>query len=323
MSIFRPVPTAIWNDDTYLAMSPEQKLLFLYIHTSPAATQCGIYKISTRVGGFHLGFTHTPFDSALRGLCAAFPDLVAYDQHTNEIAILQHPKNVLTNASPKIWKQVAGELRNVKSQELLKLVIARNSATASAPYLQRLRQIQMEVINAGKNKNDFHGELYNPAENQVVTEEIEKEKEIEIEIEKYTPKKSPERATPKPHLIKDCCTDFDIFIGGDGLDWNTDKKEVVGVSKLITRLRDRLVKQGEIATDEKVRENFNLFLKMTKDLNDAWLNNHFTPAVLNSQFNNLLIRFRNGKSGNSKNNGGISADTVRETFEILFAEGGI
>lgn len=318
MSIFRPVPTAIWNDDTYLSMSPEQKLLFLYIHTSPSASQCGIYKISTKVGGFHLGFTHAPFDSALRGLCAAFPDLVAYDQHTSEIAILQHPKNVLTNASPKIWKQVAGELRNVKSQQLLKQVISVNSATASAPYLQRLRQLQMEAINASKEK---HGDFHKSTENQGVNREIEKE--IEIEVSTKVDTKSPKSATEKPHLIKILCTDFDQFIGGDGLDWNTDKKEVVAVSKLINRLRERLKKQGEIATDERIRENFNLFLKMSKDLNDTWLNNHFTPAVLNSQFNNLLIRLKNGKAGSKNNNGGISADTVRETFEILFAGNGV
>lgn len=327
MSIFRAVPTGIWNDDTFLSMSPEQKLQYLYLHTAPNATQCGIYKISFKVASFHLGFTHAPFESALRGLCAAFPELVMYDEETGEIALLNYPRQLLTNASPRIWKQVTGELRNVKSIQLLKEVIKRNSATAGAVYLQRLRQLQTEGINQRKNKK--HGEVYNTPENQGVKEE----KEIEKEIEKESNTVSPRSATgkvgkaggeeKKPHLIKDLCTDFDRFIGGDGIDWKTDKKEVVAISKLINRLRERLNKQGEIATDERIRENFWLFLEMCRDLNDNWLNNHFTPAILNSQFNNLIIRFRNGNANKASRAAGsvVTENAVREAFSILFADG--
>ena len=129
------------------------------------------------------------------------------------------------------------------------------------------------------------------------------------------------RAKPtdkKPHLIKDLCTSFDEFIG-DGISWNG--KEVKAVDDLKKKLVERIRKTGEIDTDERIRENFALFLQMTRDLNDNWLNDHFTPATLNSQFNNILIRLKNGKG--TRKNSGISADTVKQTIEILFAGNGI
>ena len=123
----------------------------------------------------------------------------------------------------------------------------------------------------------------------------------------------------KPHLIKDLCTAFDDFIGGDGISWTG--KEVKAVDELKKKLVERIRKTGALDTEERIKENFALFLQMTRDLNDNWLNDHFTPATLNSQFNNLIIRLKNGKG--TRKNSGISADTVKQTLEILFAGNGI
>ena len=115
---------------------------------------------------------------------------------------------------------------------------------------------------------------------------------------------------------------FDAFIGEPGLTWSG--KEVKAVSELKKKLADRLTKQGAIATDERIKENFSLFLEMTQALNDNWLNNHFTPATLNSQFNNIVIHIKNGKANKASRTTGavVTDDAVREAFSILFAEGG-
>ena len=169
MAQYRPVPTITWVDDTLLSMSPEQKLIFLYLHTCPSSTQCGIYKLPLKTMGFHLGYTQSPVESALVGLCAAFPDFVAYDRTYGEVALLQYPKHILTNANNKVLNVAASELSEIQSIELLKAMIAQNSATINQMYLSRLRQIQMLKINAERFKNEnelLDGDLLQDIENQ-------------------------------------------------------------------------------------------------------------------------------------------------------------
>lgn len=155
---YRSVATTIWTDDTILSMSPEQKLLFLYLHTSPYSSACGIFKLQFRTMSFQVGLMGDPFESALRGLCAAFPDFVAVDWKTGEVALLQYPRQTLIDMSPgqggKLYAHIRKEVEKVESQYLLRELIARNSATLSAAYLEQLRRLQMRVINAGKIEAD-------------------------------------------------------------------------------------------------------------------------------------------------------------------------
>jgi len=174
--MYRSVSTSIWADDSILSMSPEQKLLFLYLHTNPYASACGIYKLQLRTMGFQLGLIHAPMESALKGLCAAFPDFVAVDWATMEVALLQYPGQTLITAGTRVLAHVGKEIEKVESQYLLRELIARNSATLSKPYLAHLRRLQMERINEDKN----HGDLL-----QVVdVQQDDRKREIEKEIEK-------------------------------------------------------------------------------------------------------------------------------------------
>lgn len=164
-------------------MSPEQKLIFLYLHTCPASTQCGIFKLPIKTAGFQLGYTTSPVESALRGLCAAFPDFVAWDATTGEVGLLQYPKQTLIEANNRVLSVVVNELKDVKSIYILRQMIAQNSATIGKMYLSRLRQIQMENLNkiGGENVNVIPCvELPQPT----VIQLLEPEREIEREKER-------------------------------------------------------------------------------------------------------------------------------------------
>ncbi len=192
MAQYRPVPTITWVDDTLLSMSPEQKLIFLYLHTCPASTQCGIYKLPLKTMGFHLGYTQSPVESALIGLCAAFPDFVAYDRTCGEVALLQYPKHILTNANNKVLNVAASELSEIQSIELLKAMIAQNSATINQMYRSRLRQIQMLKINADRAKNEnelLDGDLLKGIENQ--QDAPKRESKVNIKESKVKEKEEP------------------------------------------------------------------------------------------------------------------------------------
>ena len=209
-------------------MSPEQKLLFLYLHTNPYASACGIYKMQLRTMGFQLGLMHTPFESALKGLCAAFPDFVAADWQTGEVALLQYPKQVLISATGRALAVVAKEVEGVESQFLLRELIARNSATINKPYLEQLRRLQMRAINAGKIapivkdcrvvvvEPDFHGDLPKVVENQE-DDRKKKVKESKGKKEKEITPACEDVFVPivKPDFIQ-VAKDMAEYVGGDG-----------------------------------------------------------------------------------------------------------
>lgn len=155
-------------------------MLFIYLHTSQYVTQCGIYKLQMKTMGFHLGYTSSPVENALIGFCAAFPDFVAWDKETGEVALLQYPNLFLKDAPKKIWNYVIKELAGVQSMELLKKVIEKSSATTSKPYLSRLRSLNMEIQNAKRdNANTLLdiGLMQSVEDEQVISEKEKKRKE--------------------------------------------------------------------------------------------------------------------------------------------------
>jgi uncharacterized phage protein (TIGR02220 family) len=176
---YRNVATAIWTDDAFLSMSPEQKLLFLYLHISPYSTSCGIFKLKPKTMAFQIGLSQEPFESALRGLCSAWPDFVAVDWDSSEVALLQFPRQLLIQANGKTMAIVEKDLRHVESQALLQAVIAQNSASLSKPYLSQLRRLQMQKINELDVNTFLHGDVALAADNQQDAPLIEIEREIE------------------------------------------------------------------------------------------------------------------------------------------------
>lgn len=170
---YRPVATTTWTDDIILGMSPEQKLIFLYLHTSPYTSACGIFRLHPKTMGFQIGLTHTPFESALKGLAAAFPDFVACDWETMEVGLLQYPRQLLITANVRTMAIVEKDILNVRSQYLLRELISRNSSGLSRGYLAQLRRLQMEVINTKDVNVLLCGDLPQLIDNQQTSPEIE------------------------------------------------------------------------------------------------------------------------------------------------------
>lgn len=170
-------------------MSPEQKLLFLYLHTNPYASACGVYKMQVRTMSFQIGLTGSPFESALRGLVSAFPDFVAIDWQTNEVALLQYPKQLLITASKRVMGHVEKEIEKVESQHLLRELIARNSSTLSKPYLSQLRRLQAGVINTSRFNGDV-AQLIDIQEDDRKKEKENKKEKKEKEISSPAPTSS-------------------------------------------------------------------------------------------------------------------------------------
>lgn len=233
MALFRPLPAQIWTDDVLLSMSPEQKLIFVYLHSCPCSSQCGIFRLQIKTMGFHLGYTQTPVESSLKGLCAAFPDFVAYDPETVEVALLQYPKLLLTNANSRVLNIVKTELNEVQSIELLRRVIDKNSASLSQMYLTRLRQLQAEKINKNRLKSDdddFNGDVIKVDDNQEVSPKSKvkeiKVKESKEKIQKASTEKKPFQPPNEIEvkaLFEREFTEAKVKNSKDWADWETSK----------------------------------------------------------------------------------------------------
>lgn len=140
---YRSFSTSLWADDAVLSISPEQKYVFVYLHTNPYTSACGIYRLQLKTMSFQLGLTQDALESALKGLCAAMPDFVAVDCTASEVGLLQYPKQLLITASKKMMKFVDQDVEKVESQYLLRELMARNSSTLSKSYLAQVRRLQV------------------------------------------------------------------------------------------------------------------------------------------------------------------------------------
>lgn len=183
---YRAVSTSIWTDDAILELSPEQKLVFLYLHTNPYASACGIYRLHLKTMSFQIGMGQDSFENALRGLCAVLPDFIAADFDAMEVGLLQYPKQTLIAASASQMKHVSKEIESIGSQYLIRELIARNSATISAPYLSQLRRLQMTAINRAKNEADVNAMLGGDVVQVVEDEETNEQTQIQTQTQTQT-----------------------------------------------------------------------------------------------------------------------------------------
>lgn len=192
---YRAVSTSIWTDDAILELSPEQKLVFLYLHTNPYASACGIYRLHLKTMSFQIGMGQDSFESALRGLCAVLPDFIAADFDVMEVGLLQYPKQTLIAASASQMKHVSKEIENIGSQYLIRELIARNSATISAPYLSQLRRLQMTAINRAKNEADVNAILCGDVAKVVEYEETNEQTQTQTQTQtqEQTDARAPEK----------------------------------------------------------------------------------------------------------------------------------
>ena len=59
MADFRTVKCAMWREDEWFqSLTPDERLLFIYLFTNPSASVAGIYKLPLRTISFESGPAH-------------------------------------------------------------------------------------------------------------------------------------------------------------------------------------------------------------------------------------------------------------------------
>lgn len=148
------------------------------------------------------------------------------------------------------------------------------------------------------------------------------------------PKK--EKLSKDGNLIKAMASDFDVafsYLSGTSknLCWGaaaTEKirwsgKEIGNIANLRDALQKRMKEKQVDPTDKDTLENWRMFLQMSIDLKDDFLNRNFTPSFLYSQFNSIVLKLNQKKNGKHSSTGPtiISESTKRDAIRELFEEG--
>ena len=69
MATYRMVKTKFWTDPYVLSLTPDEKLVFLYLLTNPQTHICGIYEISQQYISLETGVPGDSVSQALDRLC--------------------------------------------------------------------------------------------------------------------------------------------------------------------------------------------------------------------------------------------------------------
>lgn len=88
---YQKVKTAIWNDEKFTLLSPNEKLSFLYLLTSPFSNPIGAYVIKKPSIVADTGLSIDEVNDSLKRLIEM--ELVEYDEKTSIIFIKNYLKH--------------------------------------------------------------------------------------------------------------------------------------------------------------------------------------------------------------------------------------
>ena len=119
MGIKRIVDTEFWEDDKVESMTPEEKYFWLYLLTNPYTKQLGIYKITKKQMGFHLGYDNETVTKLLDRFENTY-GLVKYME--NEIAIKNFLRHSILKGGKPVEDCLNADIKNVKHRSLIRWV---------------------------------------------------------------------------------------------------------------------------------------------------------------------------------------------------------
>jgi len=164
-------------------MSPEQKMIYLYLLTNPYTSNCGIFRLNFATMGFNLGIKEINIKTAFESFLLRFPGVIAFDEITKEVALLAWPKMQMGFFQQKSMLAAAKELEVVESLDLLRLMYQNSlSSRAKNLYEKEVRLRNINVINEKKQKipeNSRHSPQL--PDNQHISLQTESEVETESE----------------------------------------------------------------------------------------------------------------------------------------------
>lgn len=131
MANYRQIHTKIWKDEFFGELSPQHKLLFIYLFSNELSSVSGLYKIPLRVIAFETGL---PPEEIMSGL-ALFEQTgkIFYRDGTVWVKNLNRYN---ASTSPKLAARISADLNDVSDCELKRAYLNRGAPESPIPYQQ-------------------------------------------------------------------------------------------------------------------------------------------------------------------------------------------
>lgn len=113
MANFRQVHTKIWRDNWFIDLSPEHKLLFIYLFTNDAASISGIYELPMRIIKFDTGLSDSVIEEGLSIFEQA--GKVVYG---NGVAWVKNLRKYHETASSKVQTKINSDIKLVPDSDV-------------------------------------------------------------------------------------------------------------------------------------------------------------------------------------------------------------
>lgn len=187
MKEFSFIKTSLWVDESFRQMSPEQKLIMLYLLQGTQTNWCGVFKLNISMMGFFLGLREDNVSNAFQAFCKQFRSLVVYDENTSEVAILNWGAMNLVNMNEKSLSAARKDILGVESDALILEMIAASKASKIIEfYTSGLNSIRASRRNSEQLRESFVSQpplLTDCESNSCRQREIERENKVLLEKE--------------------------------------------------------------------------------------------------------------------------------------------
>jgi hypothetical protein len=122
MPKYRKVPNDLWENAVSLeAMTPTDKLFYLYLLTNQNTTEIGIYRITKKEMAFYLGYSIEVVQSLLERL-TEHHKVIRYNPETRELAIKNWGKYYLEKGGKPVMDHIYSQLEEVEDTALIRYV---------------------------------------------------------------------------------------------------------------------------------------------------------------------------------------------------------
>ena len=154
MGIKRVVDTDLWTDEKVEQFTPEEKFFWVYLLTNPYTRQLGIYHITKKQMGFHLGYDNETISKLLDRFEKEYQMIRYID---SEIAIKNSLKYSIVKGGKPVEDCLLADIKRVKHKELIDWVfdnLEEPNVTVQKVLSIWKKERVKERINDNDNDND-------------------------------------------------------------------------------------------------------------------------------------------------------------------------
>jgi hypothetical protein len=164
MAGYRQIHTKIWKDEYFIELSPEEKLIFIYLFSNELTSISGIYKIPSRVISNETGLDHQFVLDTLE----KFENDEKIFREDGIIWVIKM-QEYHANASPTTMKKVTDDVSKLPDNTLKMkyLEFYRGIDTPSIPYPYPNREAKEEEEAKAKSKDKAEGAAVSPIQGAI------------------------------------------------------------------------------------------------------------------------------------------------------------